>query len=528
MQRRTSGRSLGAVLFTDIVGSTAIAAEMGNTRWGELVARHHRILRRLISRFSGHEVDTAGDGFFVTFERPADAIRCAVAATEAVRDLGIEIRAGVSFGELETSGRKPGGLVVNTAARVMSVAGAGEVLVPASVREIVPGAGITFSEHGVHQLKGLDGEFRLFGVTDVDGREVVPPLEAEEAAERRREIFPAGGRRWALIVGVAAGVLALIVGASLLFFGDDPDKPAGTTGPLQHAVASIDAETGRIGSTVFIGPAGNRYGTNLQFIDHPIVVGEGGVWVMRPPNLIHVDPLDKDVRSSGTDIGLATSQTVAAGFDAVWVLTDRTLYRVHPGTDELRPFVVMPPAAGIATYSLALDDHIWVGDSDGTIVRMDPASGARDQAETGLSVGPMTAIGNGLWVADILASELTQVDPESLRRMGKPIEVPGSIDQIVGRDDLVWVLDRQVGTITRVDTSSKAVSGSARVGDEGTDMAVGLGAVWVGDGGGSLYRVDALTLDVQEFPLGAEVLGVAVDEADGSIWVYLGRDLSGD
>ena len=249
---------------------------------------------------------------------------------------------------------------------------------------------------------------------------------------------------------------------------------------------------------------------------------------MRPPNLIHVDPLDKDVRSSGTDIGIATSQTVAAGFDAVWVLTDRTLYRVHPGTDELRPFVVMPLAAGIATYSLALDDHIWVGDSDGTIVRMDPASGARDQAETGLSVGPMTAIGNGLWVTDILANELTQVDPESLRRTGKPIEVPGSIDQIVGRDDLVWVLDRQVGTITRVDTSSKAVSGSARVGDDGTDMAVGLGAVWVGDGGGSLYRVDALTLDVEEFPRGAEVLGVAVDEADGSIWVYLGRDLSGE
>ncbi|HWL91265.1 MAG TPA: adenylate/guanylate cyclase domain-containing protein, partial [Actinomycetota bacterium] len=177
MQRRSGGRGLGAVLFTDIVGSTAIAAEMGNTRWGELVSRHHRILRRLISRFDGREVDTAGDGFFVTFERPADAIRCAVEATEAVRGLGIEIRAGISFVELETVGRKAGGLVVNTAARVMSVAGAGEVLVPASVREIVPGAGFTFVEHGVHQLKGLDGEFRLFGVTGLDGREVVPPLE---------------------------------------------------------------------------------------------------------------------------------------------------------------------------------------------------------------------------------------------------------------------------------------------------------------------------------------------------------------
>jgi class 3 adenylate cyclase len=215
MQRRTGGRGLGAVLFTDIVGSTAIAAEMGNTRWGELVARHHRIVRRLIDRFGGHEVDTAGDGFFVTFERPADAIRCAVEATRAVRELGIEIRAGVGFGELETVGRKPGGLVVNTAARVMSVAGPGEVLAPASVRDIVPGSGISFAEHGVHQLKGLGGEFRLFGVTGVDGHEVVPPLEAEKAAERRREIFPTGGRRWALLVGVGAGVLAVIIGVSI-------------------------------------------------------------------------------------------------------------------------------------------------------------------------------------------------------------------------------------------------------------------------------------------------------------------------
>ena len=104
---------------------------MGNTRWVELVARHHRIVRRQIHGFAGREIDTAGDGFFVTFERPADAIRCAVAITEAVRELGVEIRAGVGFGELKASDHKPSGLVVNTAARVMSVAGSGEVLVPA-------------------------------------------------------------------------------------------------------------------------------------------------------------------------------------------------------------------------------------------------------------------------------------------------------------------------------------------------------------------------------------------------------------
>lgn len=522
MQRRTGGRGLGAVLFTDIVGSTAIAAEMGNTRWGELVARHHRIVRRLISRFGGHEVDTAGDGFFVTFERPADAIRCAVEATEAVRGLGIEIRAGVSFGELETVGRKAGGLVVNTAARVMSVAGPGEVLVPASVREIVPGAGITFAEHGVHQLKGLDGEFRLFGVTGIDGREIVPPLEEEEAAERRRDIFPAGGRRWALLVGVGAGVLALFVGAWLVW-GGEADEPRERGHGLRNSVAMVDVGTGRVGPTVFVGGMENPFFADLEFIDHPIAVGEGGVWLMRPPRLFHIDPIDADVRTDRIEIGVGTSQSVVAGLDAVWVLTDRTLYRVHPGTDQPRPFLVLPLAPGIATYSLTLDKQLWVGDSDGTLVRMDPATGARDQAETGLSIGPMAGTRNGLWVADILEGVVTRVDRDSLRRTGGQIEIAGSIDQMVGHGDDLWILDTQVGILTQVDTASRSVRGSARVGHEASDMAVGLGAVWIGDRDGSLYRVDASTRDVQEFPIGAEVLGVGVDEARDAVWVYLGR-----
>jgi class 3 adenylate cyclase/streptogramin lyase len=521
MQRRIGGRGLGAVLFTDIVGSTAIAAEMGNTRWGELVARHHRIVRRLISRFGGHEVDTAGDGFFVTFERPADAIRCAAEATEAVRGLGIEIRAGVSFGELETVGRKPGGLVVNTAARVMSVAGPGEVLVPASVREIVPGGGITFAEHGVHQLKGLDGEFRLFGVTGIDGREVVPPLEAEEAAERRREIFPAGGRRWALLVGAGAGVVALIVGGWILLSGDGADERPRTSAP-QHAVASIDAETGAIESSISLGGAGAEV-VGLGFVDHPLAAGEGGVWLMRPPSMLHIDPLHEEVRSDLIDLGVGQSQTVVTGFDAVWALSARTVYRVHPGTDEVEEFLVLPIPAGITTWSLSLGDAIWVGVSDGTVVRLDPRTGARDQVDTELSIDLIAASKDGVWVADILAGAVIRFDPESLRREGRPVEIRGSIDQMVARGDFLWILDRQVGLVTRIDVHSNTVSGSARVGDDATDMAVGQDTVWVGDLDGSVYGVDAATLQVRELPIGPEVLGVAVEEASGSVWVYLGK-----
>ena len=522
MQRRTRGRGLGAVLFTDIVGSTAIAAEMGNTRWGELVGRHHRIVRRLIGRFGGHEVDTAGDGFFVTFERPADAIRCAVEATQAVRELGIEIRAGVSFGELETVGRKPGGLVVNTAARVMSVAGPGEVLVPASVRDIVPGGGISFAEHGVHQLKGLDGEFRLFGVTAVDGHEVVPPLEAEEAAERRREIFPTRARRWALLVGVGVGVLALIVAVSIFLSGDGADESPAISGPMQHAVASMDVETGAIESSVSLGGTGPE-DAGFGFVDHPLAAGEGGVWLLLPPILLHIDPLHEEVRFDQIEVGLGVGQSVVTGFDAVWVITDTTLYRINPATDEAAVTLRLPAPAGFKTYSLAVANAIWVGTSDGTLVRLDPRTGARDQSETGLAVDELAATKDAVWVADILAEGVMRVDPSTLRPVGDLIEIRGSLDQIVARGEALWVLDKRVGVVTRIDASSNSVSGSARVGDDATDMAVGPDGVWVGDRDGSLYRVDPSSLEVAELPTGAEVLGVAVDENTGSVWVYLGK-----
>jgi class 3 adenylate cyclase len=521
MQRRTGGRGLGAVLFTDIVGSTTIAAEMGNTRWGELVARHHRLIRSLIHRFGGREIDTAGDGFFVTFERPADAIRCAVEATETVRGLGIEIRAGVAFGELELVGRKPGGLVVNTAARVMSVAGPGEVLVPASVREIVPGAGITFAEHGVHQLKGLDGEFRLFGVTGVDGREVIPPLEEEEAAERRREIFPTGGKRWALLVGLGAGVLALIVAASIVFSGGA--ESAKETNRARYSVAMIDVETGDVRSPVSVG---NQRPISLDFVDHPIAVGEGGVWLLQAPLLLHIDPLHEEIRSDQIDVGIGPSQSVLTAFDAVWVLTGNSLYRVNPATDEPVEFLHLPVPSGIATYSVAVGgESIWVGQSDGTVVRLDPRSGARDQFQTGLAVDKIAATKDAVWAADVLAGAVVRFDPVDLRQVGKPIEIRGSIDQIFARGDYLWVLDRQSGVVTRI-TSSDTAGRPARVGDAATDMAVGPDAVWVGDHDGSLFRVDPLTLEVSDLTVGSAVMGVGVEEASGSLWAYLDKRIA--
>ena len=155
-------RVLATVLFTDIVGSTERAVELGDRRWRDVLATHDAAVRRELERFRGREVDTAGDGFLAAFDGPARAVRCAMAAGEAVRDLGVEIRAGIHTGECELDGPKIRGIAVHTGARIASLAGAGEVLVSQTVKDLVSGSGLAFEDRGVHELKGVPGEWRVY------------------------------------------------------------------------------------------------------------------------------------------------------------------------------------------------------------------------------------------------------------------------------------------------------------------------------------------------------------------------------
>ncbi len=157
-------RVLATVLFTDIVGSTAKAVTLGDARWRELLEAHHTIIRRQLVRFRGKELDTAGDGFFATFDGPARAIRCASAITEGVGELGLEVRAGLHTGECEVMNKKVGGIAVHIGARVAAEAAPGEVVVSSTVKDLVAGSGIEFRERGAVELKGVPGEWRLFAV----------------------------------------------------------------------------------------------------------------------------------------------------------------------------------------------------------------------------------------------------------------------------------------------------------------------------------------------------------------------------
>ena len=157
-------RVLSTILFTDIVGSTERAAVLGDRAWHELLQRHHELVRRQLARFRGREVNTAGDGFFASFDGPARAIRCAGSIVEGVHALGLEVRAGLHTGECELLDGKVAGIAVHTGARVAAEAQPGEVLVSSTVKDLVAGSGLAFQDRGAYELKGVPGQWHLFAV----------------------------------------------------------------------------------------------------------------------------------------------------------------------------------------------------------------------------------------------------------------------------------------------------------------------------------------------------------------------------
>lgn len=178
-----SERLLATVLFTDVVRSPEHAAELGDRRWVALLQAHRVLVRQEIGRWRGEEIDTAGDGFLITFDGPARAIRCAQAILTAAAEQGLQVRAGLRTGEIERRGSQIGGIAVHIAARVTASAEPGEVLVSSTVRDLVAGSGIRFEDRGTHRLKGVPDPWRLFGAegkTDLARFETVEGARVDE------------------------------------------------------------------------------------------------------------------------------------------------------------------------------------------------------------------------------------------------------------------------------------------------------------------------------------------------------------
>jgi class 3 adenylate cyclase len=160
-----TNRVLATILFTDLVGSTEKVRALGDASWAGLLEAHHAAVRRELDRFAGEEIDTAGDGFLALFDGPARAIRAGLAIRDALAELGLDVRCGVHTGEVERArGGKPRGIAVHVGARIMSLAGTGEVLVSATTHDLVAGSGLEFEDRGQHELKGVEGPRRVYAV----------------------------------------------------------------------------------------------------------------------------------------------------------------------------------------------------------------------------------------------------------------------------------------------------------------------------------------------------------------------------
>src|SRR5687768_16731811 len=232
MQRMAErDRYLATILFTDIVGSTELASELGDRRWRDLLQEHDALLRREVERHGGREVNTAGDGFLVTFEEPEQAVRCAASLRDAVHALDLRVRCGLHTGEVQRVGEGIGGIAVHIAARVAARAGPDEILVSRTVRDLVTGSGLAFADRGVQVLKGVSGEWQLFA------------LRSESEGVLTRDAPSRLSDRWKPLAAAALGVT--VAGLVALYAwgprddGDPRDAASTATNPSAESSASV-------------------------------------------------------------------------------------------------------------------------------------------------------------------------------------------------------------------------------------------------------------------------------------------------
>jgi class 3 adenylate cyclase/streptogramin lyase len=518
-------RRIATVLMLDVVGSTNIAAEIGDVRYRELSSRFARIVRSALKRFGGREEDHAGDGFFATFPQPDRAIRSALALAEEVRSLGIEIRCGIHTGQTETQDGKTQGIAVVIGARVMSLAGPGEVLVTSTTKELATGSDLGFEDFSAHELKGVPGTWQVFAVTTVGGEKRARPLPAEEAAERLAAIHPSDERQGPRAPGViAAGIALVAVIAAIAFAVRTTTVPRGTgptTVPASESILQLD-QSGRILSRIEA-PVhqGGRPDLPPSTSVHPMVVGQGGVWTLRSYRwLYHVDPRTRAVRAEiGLNLGGSSfSKNVSAGASKIWVAYGGGLIEINPATDEQHQVIDIAPIASNTADVTTGDGAIWMGTGGGRLLRFDPATGRGAWSTLPDPIDAIAFAHGSLWTADSFGATISRYDPDTMLREAE-IDVTGGVDNIVAGGTAVWVLSRSLGTVTEVDLDSNTAPWVVPVGEAPTGFAAGSGAIWVGDEDGVIRRIDEDTREVSEIPFGAEVRALAFDDESDTLWV---------
>jgi class 3 adenylate cyclase/streptogramin lyase len=500
---RQRTRLLATVLFTDIVGSTELAEELGDKRWRALLTTHHRVVRRALGRHRGREIDTAGDGFFATFDQPSDAIQCAVELLDQLARADIRVRMGVHMGEVEVMGDKFGGIAVHVGARVMAEARAGQLLVSSTVRDLMAGSEVEFEDTGFHELKGVSANLQLFAVR---------PDDRAEAEIADTKGFAGGEERWPRrrmwIAGGAGLLVAIGVVAVVLLTGSEP-----AFSPAPNTVVHLDPQTGDVvgGATVGTTPSTLAY-------------GEGGLWVANfdDRTIQRVDVANGTASPAQGGIS-ATPTGIAVGGGYVWVTNTFSgeVVRVDPAhANAAKPIDVASGVQGVA-YG---EDAVWIaGANDGTLFRLDPVTSLIRPVPLPEGSQPQdVAVGAGsIWVTDALGDRVFRIDASSLGITDTISILGGHPARIAFGAGYAWVTSTDADTLTRIDPATAQSATIQDVGDGPLGVAADPSGVWVANSlDGTISRVDpGSTRVLERIPLGFSPDGVAVTP-DG-VWVSL-------
>jgi class 3 adenylate cyclase/streptogramin lyase len=512
-------RRLATVLFLDVVGSTSIAADLGDRRWQALQTLFRRAVRTELKRHGGHEEDTAGDGFFATFSEPAQAVRAAAAVAARVQDYGVEVRCGLHTGECELIDGKLGGIAAHIGARIMSLAGPAEVLVSSTVSNLVVGSGLAFEDFSLHDLRGVPGTWQIFALTAVDGVPVAAPAEASAALQQRGTVQPPSSprRRRVLLGGIAVVVAGAVAVAFTLTSSGAQSPPPGPVAPVTISLLSIDPSNNHVHiaakDQLF---AHHRYGL--------LWAVNGALWQATDNGVVRRDPASGKATQT---IPLSTDWKVATfGFGSLWVGDGgaSTLFRFDPVSGHLehtQPLV----AGGRAAVIAAGNDAMWMVDDRGRTYRIDPLTGktTRTISSGATSPGAVVPLPAGVFVCDCINGEVIEIRTDA-RRVLRHLALPEhgyliDVSSSAGGNS-AYVVDTVAATLTPIDAKTGKLGRPIGIGGQVYDVQIGFGALWVASRN-AVYRVD---LGTQEririaMPKGISAASIATDPVSGRVWV---------
>jgi hypothetical protein len=532
--RDRATRRVATVLFVDVVDSTRIAADIGDARWRELVATFRRQVRRQLKRLGGREVDTAGDGFFATFDRPASALRAAAAIVGEVQRIGLDVRCGLHTGELERIDGRLGGIAAHIGARVMAEAGAAQVIATSTVRELVVGGAIAFENFRETELKGVPGRWTLLRMASVDGEAIPGPLAADEAAGRRASRGAQPTRPGPLVFGVAAIGLVGVV-AIAVYAGARPDPGELATSSASPAASGSSAASGPPEPIALI-----KVDPRLREVAE-IVSGEwddglaglissnGNLWYTNGSDLVRLDP------STGERLDTfklpPETYKVDAAFGSLWVGHGTTQYQTI--VDKLDPLNYrllgqLDPGEEVWDHAITENAIYAVSRAEegevSELLEFDPTSGdAVDRAPTGFEVGPFYVGVHEDLVTLWSGSRVSLFDPATdaivATIQGPQVgQGPSLFDSATG---LFWAGDRDGATVTPYHISSGEQGIAIGLDGNPRHMVLTSDAIWIA-AEEFVIRLDRFSRETRSIPMpeGVTALSIAADEETSTIWVW--------